>query len=898
MNNIQLKTWLPSRQFWLVIAFLLNLSSAQAQQQKADFGMGSKCLEAYAEAYGSMVGDSCSSVYWKVDGQTKQGNPLTYKFSAPGTYEICLKVLNTCSKWDTMICKKITVDTCPTKKCDIKAEINVHKLFGSYWLFKAGGNGTHFEWDFGDGSSAVGQTPWHRITKRGYHTICLTAYNADKTCSTKVCKTIWVGSPCNLKGDFMMKHNGNGEYQFKVMKTNGYSYNWDFGDGHSGTGADPKHAYNKPGTYNICLTITSKDGACKKTICKKITIQKGSCDLSKAKWNYSLKCQTMTVEHSNLNLNNPDSCWSYRYLIKQNGQVLYQASSYDKNYFSYQFRSNGNYVVCISFVNNCTGCDTTICKEVAVKCETKPCDWSRLQIGYNHGQGADCNQYTFELGSYDSCLRYITYLYPLNGGKLDTLSDNRVFKHTFKDTGSYYMIYSIKNICNNCDTTIYQKIHVECGSSNTNKCDWSKVKLAWSNNCNQYKFEVSGTVDTCFKHNIIVYSRNQGTTYTTRTFGHTFTDTGIVYVRVSISNTCTGCDTLFYVPVHVECLPSSKKCDWSKLQIGYNNKCRTYTFELGSYDSCLSYFTRVYYPKTQKVDTASDNRVFSYTFKDTGTFYMVHTLKNHCTGCDTTIYQKIHVECTENNSKCDWSGASWAMGNNCNKYTFEGKSYNDTCIKYTWKMGSNGAMYTMSNDRVFKYTFNYKGNYTVCLTLTNTCKNCDTTICKTVEVSCLPCPASAEFVIDSISAKGQVYLRNTSSNANTYFWDFGDSSYSYQYSPSKTYAQSGTYTICLKVYNQQSNCYNTYCKTITVVMKRSNEIGAQTLVLYPNPAQESIRLEGAEMGSTYEIHNAMGQKVSQGTWTGSDIPVRDLANGYYRLQLKQAAPIPFVVQHN
>ena len=81
-------------------------------------------------------------------------------------------------------------------------------------------------------------------------------------------------------------------------------------------------------------------------------------------------------------------------------------------------------------------------------------------------------------------------------------------------------------------------------------------------------------------------------------------------------------------------------------------------------------------------------------------------------------------------------------------------------------------------------------------------------------------------------------------------------------------------------------------------MKRSHELEAQTLVLYPNPAQESIRLEGAEMGSLYEIHNAMGQNVSQGTWTGSDIPVKDLANGYYSLQLNQAVPIPFVVQHN
>ncbi|MFM1898432.1 MAG: hypothetical protein RL577_672, partial [Bacteroidota bacterium] len=472
-----------------------------------------------------------------------------------------------------------------------------------------------------------------------------------------------------------------------------------------------KKAYYKPVNNKKIKNKASKDGQCKKTICKKITIAKGSCDLSKAQWGYSVKCKNLTVEHSNLNANNPDSCWSYKYLIKQNGQVLWDAWSYSNNRFTYTFKNNGSYVVCIQFKNNCTGCDTIICKEVNVKCEENPCDWSRLQIGYN-------------------------------------------------------------------------------------------------------------------------------------------------------------------------------------------NKCRTYTFELGSYDSCLRYLTRVYYPKTQKVDTASDNRVFSYTFKDTGTFYMVHSLKNICTGCDTTIYQKINVTCIENNSQCHWYGTAWGMGNDCNKYTFEGPSTKDSCIKYTWKMGSNGALYTMSNDRVFKYTFNYKGNYTVCLTLTNTCKNCDTTICKTVEVNCLPCPATAEFVIDSIGAKGQVYLRNTSSNANTYFWDFGDSSYSYQFSPSKTYAQSGTYTICLKVYNQQSNCYNTYCKTITIVMKRSREAAAKTMVLYPNPAQESIRLDGAQLGSPYEIHNAMGQKVSQGTWTGSDIPVGDLSNGYYSLHLTHSAPIPFVVQHN
>ncbi len=804
----QLKN-LPLAFIALIGATIFQPAPLASQQQKADFGLGSKCLEVYAEAYGAAIADSCSSIYWKVGGKIVQGNPLNYSFSAPGTYEVCLKIQNTCWKWDTTICKKVTVDTCPTKKCDIKAEINIHKLFGSYYLFQAGGNGTHFEWDWGDGNRSVGKSPWYRLTTRGYHTICLTAYNADKTCSTKVCKTIWIGSPCNIKGDFMMKHNGNGEYHFNVYKSNGYSYSWDFGDGHSGSGADPKHAYSKPGTYNICLTISSKDGQCKKTICKKITIAKGSCDLSKAQWGYSVKCKTLTVEHSNLNANNPDSCWSYKYLIKQNGQVLWDAWSYSSNRFTYTFKNNGSYVVCIQFKNNCTGCDTIICKEVNVKCEETPCDWSRLQIGYQKGSGEACKSYTFELGSYDTCLRYVTYLYPMNGGKLDTLSNSRVFKYTFKDTGSYYLIFSLKNICTGCDTMIYKRIDVTCTGNNT-----------------------------------------------------------------------------------------GKKCDWSKLKVGYSNKCKTYTFELGAMDTaCLVYMSRLYNPRTQKVDTVAYDRVYSYTFKDTGLFYMVHSIKNICTGCDTTIYQKIHVDCIENNSPCHWTGLTWSMGNNCNKYTFEGPSTIDTCVKYAWKMGSNGAMYTMSQDRVFKYTFNYKGTYTICLTLSNACKNCDTTICKTVEVSCMPCPAEAYFTIDSISASGRVYISNKSSNANTYYWDFGDSSYSYQQSPSKSYGHSGTYTICLKVYNQQANCYNTFCKTISIVIKRSRETQAVDMGIYPNPADEYLHLKGTAEVHSYEITNAAGQRVQGGSLQGNSIDLRALPNGYYMLRLPGHNPQAFIVQH-
>jgi plastocyanin len=39
-----------------------------------------------------------------------------------------------------------------------------------------------------------------------------------------------------------------------------YSYAWDFGDGKTSTEANPRHEYNKPGSYTISLTITDDRG--------------------------------------------------------------------------------------------------------------------------------------------------------------------------------------------------------------------------------------------------------------------------------------------------------------------------------------------------------------------------------------------------------------------------------------------------------------------------------------------------------------------------------------------------------------------------------------------------------------------------------------------------------------
>ena len=180
------------------------------------------------------------------------------------------------------------------------------------------------------------------------------------------------------------------------------------------------------------------------------------------------------------------------------------------------------------------------------------------------------------------------------------------------------------------------------------KCDWSKVYLAYNNSCNVYKFEVAGTVDTCYQTRTIITNRKtlKKDTFYTRNFGIAFQDTGKYNVFVKVYNKCLGCDTGFEKLIYVTCKPTeAKKCDWSKIGFYYSNKCGTVVFEMGSKDTCITYTTWRYNHNTGKLDTLAHDRVFTRTM-DTGLYTFKTSFHNKCGGCDTFIYkERVHITC-------------------------------------------------------------------------------------------------------------------------------------------------------------------------------------------------------------------------------------------------------------
>ena len=129
-------------------------------------------------------------------------------------------------------------------------------------------------------------------------------------------------------------------------------------------------------------------------------------------------------------------------------------------------------------------------------------------------------------------------------------------------------------------------------SAVANACSWNNIHLSYADSCKNYQFEVSGSGDSCFQVEVKIYKGNVlKATKTDKYFGYNFQDTGAYVVRTYIKNNCTNCDTVMYTQIQVSCSTStSSGCNWNNQGIYYsksNSNCKQYTFEMGSYDSCM-----------------------------------------------------------------------------------------------------------------------------------------------------------------------------------------------------------------------------------------------------------------------------------------------------------------------
>ncbi len=145
-----------------------------------------------------------------------------------------------------------------------------------------------------------------------------------------------------------------------------------------------------------------------------------------------------------------------------------------------------------------------------------------------------------------------------------------------------------------------------------------------------------------------------------------------------------------------------------------------------------------------------------------------------------------------------------------------------TAATFSWHFGDGSSSSTISNP-VHVYTA--PGNYNVCLRIASS-TGCIDSICKTVTITnpVPACNAEFQFALDSptnyklvrfYAGVNTAYPNNDPVVERKWRFGDGDSLTGNVQNPTHTYANAGTYTVCLRV-KTQSGCISELCKTVVV----------------------------------------------------------------------------------
>ena len=136
---------------------------------------------------------------------------------------------------------------------------------------------------------------------------------------------------------------------------------------------------------------------------------------------------------------------------------------------------------------------------------------------------------------------------------------------------------------------------------------------------------------------------------------------------------------------------------------------------------------------------------------------------------------------------------------------------------------------------------------------------------------------------DIITGTGnQVGFINSSTNANNYFWDFGDNNTSADINPVHTYTREGNYTVKLTASN---NCND------SVVLTKFVATGIQQIAtgIYPNPVTDYLYVEIENLKApSISMFNSIGQRLSLKSTTAGNkirIDLTSLPSGVYFINM-------------
>jgi len=207
-------------------------------------------------------GTTITSYSWNFgDGAAGTGANPTHSYARAGSYLVTLTVGDGFGQGSTAS-HVVTVVGPPSPSFTAGPSPT---SVGSSIAFNAAGSSdpgasiTSYSWNFGDGSTGTGVSPSHTYTGAGTYSVTLTVADGYGETATTTQPVTVVGplsaaftAPNSALTRVPLTFDAGSSADPGAAIT---TYSWKFGDGATGTGLHPSHAYRRAGTYTVTLTV-------------------------------------------------------------------------------------------------------------------------------------------------------------------------------------------------------------------------------------------------------------------------------------------------------------------------------------------------------------------------------------------------------------------------------------------------------------------------------------------------------------------------------------------------------------------------------------------------------------------------------------------------------------------
>jgi PKD repeat protein len=621
-------------------------------------------------------------------------------------------------------------------------------------------NATHFEWDFGNGSTSLAAQPSIMYSLKGIYDITLIAKNALGHSDTLVLKNAITVNDIPT-ADFNYSINSSclnqNRISFNNLSTVGINYTWDFGDGNTSTLRNPTYSYAVSGNYMVKLMVSDSLGCSNfKQANQAITIQ-NSPQFSFTV-NDSVGCDTSQLFSFN---GHGNSITSWHWFFGDGDSSSIQNPTH-------KYNNAGDYSIRLIAINQ-FGCSDTLEKVNHIKIHNKP------NLDFTSSINSGCTPLTV---SFYKKLPIQGSTYQWNLGDKRAFSGDSIIAN-FDSSGSY-SITLMTSYSNGCVDSLTKTsfINVKGGSQASFSYDTAAL-------CKNGVVQFMNTT-TNLSANSFTWNFGDNTTSNVINPSHSYNQSGHYSVSLTVTDTSL-CSNTYTKSIDIKTIKAqfSTKKTWGCLPLTINfqnlsSNANKWHWNFGDGDT-------------------SQQKNPSHTYHSSGKFD-VSLIIETTSGCIDSITYTNFITAFDDTLSGNLSDT--IMG--CLPLPLDFSDNQLGAKEWTWDFG-NGDTSMIRNPT---YTYNNPGTYTVTLK-TFSSNGCPIYIenYATVQIdSIVPKITTLRFDCQ----QGIIQLTDSTENATSWLWNFGDGTYSTLQSPIHQFPDTIIYDISLTLFTSKGCMQSVY----------------------------------------------------------------------------------------